>query len=231
MKNARVKFILLWIFLIVSFSILAVFLLLEAYGYRVDRQNWRIEQTATIVLNGTPRQVNISVNRNLPPDQILPATISKLLPGEYEIIIAKEGYQTWTHSVRLAGGQAVEFDKITLFLTEPKIAESERKLSLADVQQDYTSQSNNLDIRENEIYYQDKLVTRTSSKILGAILTPDRYHIIYQEKAELRVMDLDGTNNIKLITLPNDSKISFALYNNKNLVWASESKIWEAEIR
>ena len=230
MNNGRIKFILLWIFLIVSFSVLAVILVLGAYGYRFNQQNWRLESTGVIVLDGLPRDVNIRVNGQIPPDTMLPLKLAKLLPGQYDITVGKNDYQTWSKTFILVGGQAIEAKHIQLFLAEPKVAESTRKLTLENLQKDFLSAESDLTLKENEIWFNEKLVTRFSGKLAGAILINNRSQIIFQLNNELRVMDIDATNNIKLITLPNDEAVAFALSGNK-LVYASDNKFFEAEIK
>lgn len=230
MNNGRIKFILLWIFLIVSFSVFAAILVLEAYGYRVNRETWTLQPTGVIVLDGQPRRVEILLNGQLSSDQDLPVKLSKLLPGQYDITLNKTDYQTWSKTFTLAGGQAIEDKHIQLFLNEPKVAESARKTTLKELQNDFKNQAGDLVLKDNEIWLNEKLVTRFSQKPLGAVLINYRSQIIFQSGNELRAMDIDGTNNIKLITLPNDTAVAFALYGDK-LVYASGDKFWEAEIK
>lgn len=229
MNKGRFKFILLWFFLIASFIIFSVIIVLEAYGYRLNRQTWKLEPTGTIIVDGLPRQAKLTVNgQEIKED--LPIKLSKLLPGQYDLVLSQENYQTWSKSFRLEGGQAIEAKRLILFLIEPQTVETTRKITLEELQKDFQNQGNSVILKENEIWYQEKLVTRFAQKPLGAILTSERHHLIFQLGNELRVMDIDGTNNLKLVSLPNESAVAFAFYANK-LVFASEDKISEAEIR
>lgn len=230
MNKGRIKFILLWAFLIISFVILAVILILEANGYRLNRQTWALEPTGVIVLDGQPRQIQLIINGQSSSDSLLPVKLFQLLPGQYDITIKKEDYQTWSKTFWLSGGQAIEAKHIQLFITSPKVTASTRKLALADMQKDFRSQGSDLALKENEIWYNEKLVTRFAEKPVGAILTNDRNHIIFQLGSELRVMDIDGTNNFKLIILPDNSAIAFVLYGNI-LVYASNNENFEADIK
>jgi len=226
----RYKFILFWIFLTISFSMLAAVLILEAYGYRFNRDTWKLESTGVILLDGQPRQVKVTVNGKANEDITLPVRLPKLLPGQYEISIGKTDYQTWTKTLSLSGGQAIDEDKIQLFYANPKITESTKRLTLKELQSDFKSQSSNIEVKNNEIWYDEKLVTRFSQKPLGVILTNDRNHFIFQLNKELGVIELDGTNYHKLAALPGGETIAFALYADK-LVYASGGKIFEADIR
>ncbi len=230
MNKGRVKFILLWIFLIISFLILAVILVFEAYGYRFNRQNWTLEPTGVIYIDGQPRHVDITVNGKTPRDTVLPVRFSKLLPGQYDIVLASPERQTWSKSFALSGGQAIEAKHIQLYLTAPKPAKSERKLTIEELQKDFKSQKGNLEIKNNEIWFNEKLMTRFGEKISGAILVNNRSNIIFQLGEEIRVMDIDGTNNVKLITLPVREDVAFALYADI-LVYAAGGEIFEAEIK
>jgi len=236
MKNAKVKFILLWTLIVTSFLFFATVLILEAYGYRLDVRTWRIEPTGTIIIDGLPRQAQLRVNNELKPED-LPVKLAKLLPGAYEISLSRNNYQTWSKTFNLQGGQAIEIKRVLLFLNEPKPAETTRNLALAELQKNFLNQSQPIKMQGNEIWYQEKLVTRFSALPTGAILTNERNHIIFQLGRELRVMDLDGTNNFRLITLYSDETVAFALFADNlmldfdKLVWAEGGKIWEAEIR
>lgn len=230
MITQRLKFIVFWIFLILSFAILATFLVLEAYGYRLNRQTWKLQPTGVIVLNGLPRQIELAVNGQISPDTTLPIKLAKILPGQYDISIKKPDYQTWSKTFILSGGQAIEDDHIQLFLSEPKSVVTTRKLALADLQKDFISQSSDLELRDNEIWYNKLLVTRFGERPAGAILVNNRGHIIFQLGKELRVMDIDGTNNYKLVSLPDTSSVAFAIINDK-LFYATGEQIFETIIK
>lgn len=236
MKKAKIKFILLWTVIITSFLFFATLLVLEAYGYKIDQKNWRLEATGTIVVDGLPRTAELTVNNELRRED-LPIKLAKLLPGSYEISLAQNGYQTWSKTFRLEGGQAIEAKRVLLFFSEPKIAETTRNITVEELQKNFASQSQLVKIQDNELWYNDKLVTRFSTAPAGAILTNERNHIIFQLGREIRVMDIDGTNNFKLITLPDESAVAFALFADNftldldKLVWAAGDKIYEAEIR
>ncbi|MEI6040566.1 MAG: PEGA domain-containing protein [Candidatus Berkelbacteria bacterium] len=230
-KHIRLKisFILLWAFLIVSFTTLAVFVLYEANGYRLDKTTMKLEQTGLVAIDGLPKQVNIDVNNTRMKD-VLPFKMSKALPGTYVVKISKDGYSNWTKTIKVIGGQAIDFKKVYLYITNPQIIESNRNTNAEAIKNDAKNEANDLLIINNEIWYKKLLVTRFSDTPKSAILTDDREHIIFQLGKELRVIELDGANNTKLFDFPTNDPYVFAMYQDK-IVYAANDKIYEAKIR
>jgi len=50
---------------------------------------------------------------------------------------------------------------------------------------------------------------------LGAVLMRDSNHIIFQIKNEIRIMEIDGTNNVLIYKLKTADKTIFSLNGNK----------------
>ena len=227
----QLKFIVLWIFLVSSFLALALFILYEANGYRLNKQTWRLELTGLISLDGQPKQVDsIMINGKKVDDTILPYKVKKLLPGYYDIIITKSGYQNWAKSFYLDGGQAFEDKKMFLFFDKPIIKESVRNISLDSLKNDAKNQASQVVIKDNEIWYDDELLTRFSDAPKSAILADDHLHIFFQLGSELRVIELDGSNNSKLFDLPSADTYVFS-QNNDRVYYIDKDKVFEVEIR
>jgi len=218
MKTKKISilyYIIFWILLVTSFIFFAGLLLLEANGYRLNRQNFTIQKTALIILDGTPREVTVKLNDSI-TGVTFPARFSKLFPGRYEISVSRDKYQTWTKSIFLIGGQAIEFPNIYLVSTEPVISKLDlAKFSEERLKNEYNNQSSAFQIKDNEIWYRNKLVTRFSDPILGAVLMRDSNHIIFQIKNEIRIMEIDGTNNVLIYKLKTADKTIFSLNGNK----------------
>lgn len=225
----QISFIFLWIFLIVSFSMLAIFVLYEANGYRLNRNNWHLELTGLIALDGQPKQADISLNGELVSNN-LPFKLQKVFPGAYLISVTHDNYFTWKKIVKITGGQAYENKKVYLYYAKPEIKETTRTIKASDIKNDAKNQGSDLTISNNEIWYKEKLLTRFNEKMSGVILTDDRAHIIFQVNKEIRVMDLDGSNNTKLFDLLNSDPHDFALYSDK-ILFVEGEKIKEAKIR
>ena len=225
----KILFILLWIFIIVSFSLLALFVLYEANGYRVDFNAWRLEQTGLIYIDGVPKQVEVKFN-NKTVSSVLPLKIPKILPGRYAVSVTKEGYSTWSKNILVQSGQAFEYRTINLYLLSPEIKETTRKIQADTIKNDQKDQSSQVIVKDNEIWYKEKLVTRFSESPKGAILTDDHGHIMFQLGKELRVIELDGANNTKIFDFPTTDPYTYALYTDK-VIFVNNDKIDEVKIR
>lgn len=231
-KDLKIKiyFILLWIFLVSSFLVLALFILYEANGYKLNRQTWHLELTGLISLDGQPRQIDdIKINGKTVASN-LPYKTKKILPGYYEIVASKSGYSNWTKIFYLNGGQAYEDKKMFLFFTEPVITETNRIITKESLTNDAKNQASAVTIKNNEIWYQENLVTRFSDIPKSAILADDRLHIFFQLGSELRVIELDGSNNTKLFDFPSADTYIFS-QNNDRVYYIDKDKIFEVEIR
>lgn len=226
--KTQISFIVLWIFLIVSFSSLAIFVIFETNGYRVNYQTWKFVPSGLISLNGQPNLVTVSVNGKMVTSS-LPYKLSKALPSQYEINVSKDNYSSWSKLVTVSAGQAYQNENIDLFLASPQIADSQSNVQLADLQKQALSESAQIQIIGNEIWFQEKLITRFSSQPSGVILTDDKAHIIFQLGSDLRVIDLDGSNNTKILSFSNSDPKVFALYSDK-VVFSDQNKIQEAKI-
>jgi hypothetical protein len=228
--RTQISFIILWAFLIVSFSAVAIFILYEANGYRLNRQTWRLEMAGLIALDGLPKQqVEVKVNGRV-KSNVLPFKIAKVLPGSYYIEVSKPGYSGWSKNVRITEGQAHEERKLYLYYSNPSINLSTSNRTVETVKNDAQKQSTNIAIIDNEIWYQEKLLTRFSQAPQSAIISDDKYHIFFQVGNELRVIELDGTNNTKLFDLPTSEKVTFVDYSNK-IVFVDQEKVYEVEVR
>lgn len=78
---------------IVIFLIIAPLSVLLARGYYFDWGNFRWIGTGIVSIKSDPRGTEIYLNGKL--NDVTPAALRFLRPGEYEIILAKEGYEPW----------------------------------------------------------------------------------------------------------------------------------------
>ena len=229
MKN--IKFILIWIVLITSFLFFAVILILEANGLYFNPKSFKIQRTSLIILNGTPKNVDIYINSKK-KTETFPIRFNKLFPGYYDIKVKKQGYQEWNKTFGLNPGQAIEQDEIILFLSKPIIVKlTDNKISLEKIKEKYTLQSDGLTIKNNnELWLDDKFITRFSNSIGAAILMKDENHIVFQIGTEIRVMEIDGTNNIKLLDLSKSDNTYFYISGDK-LIFVNNNDLFETKVR
>jgi hypothetical protein len=224
----KLKIVLLWIFLVIAFCFTASFLLIEAYGYRINWDQKRIEKTGTIVVSGSPRNSLVKLNGQLVSESI-PTSLNKLLPETYEVEIIKSGMQTWSKIVQVKPGQAVYLEHVLLFAFEPK-AEKTETIEKTKIEANNLEQAKRLILKDNEIWLDENFVTRLSANIPNAIIGPDKFHIIFQLNNTLNVIDLDGANQKTLIKLSSTEKSSFFTSGN-NLIYTDMENIFQAQIK
>lgn len=233
MKQSKVRkiyFGFFWTILIVSFVFFATLLILFANGYYFNLRTFHLQKTGMIVLKGNPAQVTVTVNAKSHPSNF-PIRLTRLFPGRYDIKISKDNYHTWEKIFQIEGGQAVVKENINLFLQEPIIKEKSRATDeIQTIEKNFKAESNNLTLKDNEIWRGESLVTRFSQKILGAILDESSSHIYVQLSDEIRVIDNDGSNNILLLKLQNSQPTAFSVSGVK-LDYIQNGAAFEAKIR
>lgn len=188
-------------------GIIAYFIVLRVNGYVVDYETLKAEQAGVLVLKGDPKDATIAVDGR----EFNPAIVggdSFLLPGRYEIIISKDGYHFWQHGVEIVKGRAEVFEPV-LFFKNPKLT-GEREATTqekteAPVNQNLVVKNGEMWLKagqryKNQVLEKDQLVTRISESVISATLL-DENHVIFQTKNKLRVIDMDGSNDIVLVSL------------------------------
>jgi len=201
MLPKRILPILFWITLILSFTILAGSVTLVAAGYQFDWQTKRLTQTGLVYLAGEPRQVSITVNGEIAGSR-LPLRLAAVLPGEYDIVIEKEGYVPWRKLFTIEAGEAHTETDIRLFLIRPEVAAVSDPELVRKVQENTSPSSL---IAGQEIRLGNRLVTRVSGELRATVATPDRSHVFFQIGKEIRVIEADGGNELLLYTLQADA--------------------------
>ena len=229
-KHKKIYFGIFWTILIVSFIVSATLLILLANGYYFNFKSLKFQKTGMIVLRGNSGRATISVNSKKSINS-LPAKLRRLQPGRYDIKIEKENYQSWERVFNLEGGQAIVKDNILLFFTNPTVKEKSNNTNdITALQNNFKNGANNIKINNNEIWLNDKLITRYSQPVLGAFLDSDNYHIYVQIGDHIRVIESEGTNDITLIKLTGSSPTSFTVSGPK-LDYLQNNTIFEAIIR
>jgi len=214
-----------------SFLFFAFLIVLKANGYQLNYQNWKIIKTGMIVLNGDPKDVTIKMNNKILKGG-LPKRISNLAAGTYEITISHKDYQGWDKVIKVDSGLAATYSDIILFKDVPEEQALPENTNIEKLGAEYTNATRDLTIKEREIYFRENLITRFSQKVLALAFYPDNKHIIYQIQNELRVIDLDGSNNKLLITLAATEPSIFTFINNDaTIIYLDEGTIKAKNIR
>ena len=168
-----------------------------------------------IFLKTDPKVADIYLNNQLKLTKS-PARLTDLYQGRYDIRVTKDGYFDWKKTVEVTAGLATENEDIVLFLKNPQ------QLPVIQEETDSFNKlpskflNTDLEIRsEAEIWIKeyknndDLLVTRLSIPIKKAAYYSDKKHILFQTKNRISVMDLDGSNIIKLAELNSEDSVEF----------------------
>lgn len=221
-----------WLALIVSFVFSAFLIVLRANGYQLNSKTWKVTKTGMIILDGTPRGADVKVNNKL-NDYQLPLRLSNLASGNYDVEITSASYQKWQRTIRVDEGMATSYQKIVLFLAKPtEISVSDPNLTVEELKQQANQNNQDLVISGNEIFWQDRLITRFSSNVLAASIYPDSNHVIFQINNEIRAVELDGSNNTLLFTLKSNDPSAFIFQNSaKTIIYIDQNQIFAKNIR
>jgi hypothetical protein len=118
----RTRFILLGIWILV-FLITTPVIVLFALGYKFDLQTGQITKTGSLIARTNPEGADIYIDDKLQKSQTN-ATVRFLLPGDYNIQLSKDGYQSWTKRLNVRSAlvtwAAQEREFITLFYSHPE---------------------------------------------------------------------------------------------------------------
>lgn len=210
----------------VVFVVTAFFVITYAAGFKVDIVNRQIKQTAMldvqtrikdskIFLNGEEKGVESMVARDLEP-------------GTYEVKVSKEGYHDWIKKVDLRPGQAETLNDIALFLVEPKIEDFQSDMNSTLLTR--LSDTDNLSTQSGELFQNGVFVTRLSSDIKSPSWYPDRKYIAFTADKKLKIIEIDGTNQVDLLPKDSDSPVVF-VNSGVSVIFENEGKIRRATIR
>ncbi|OGY44658.1 MAG: hypothetical protein A3B89_04215 [Candidatus Buchananbacteria bacterium RIFCSPHIGHO2_02_FULL_40_13] len=101
----------IYILFIVIFLIAAPLVVLYSEGYRYNLKRGKIQKTGILIISSLPKKADIYLNGKVVIGDQTPARLEKLLPADYEIKIAKEGYYDWTKKLQI-------FENSTTFAEE-----------------------------------------------------------------------------------------------------------------
>ena len=211
--HTKLKFLLLWSVLLISFGFISGYLLLSVSGYRIDWKWLRIEKTGIVTIKSQPKVVSVIVDASLRATST-PVALRNLLPGVYDISINKPLYQGWNKTIQVDPGRVTELNDIVLVRVNPvveKVSQNDKQL-LDDFVQTATVR-----FVGNEIYIHSKtpqLVTRLSRDVSQAVLYPDEKHIVYQIGNEINIIDLIGQNEQSITRLPTDKQSQIIIVDN-----------------
>lgn len=211
--------VVLIIFGIIAFLVLAPLILLAARGYYFDFEHRRLVKTATLALKTEPRGADVFLDGK--KTKTTPMVKRFLVPGEYLVEIKKESYQTWKKRITLLPEQALEAGvegKIFLLLDSPRkeiisTSTPENLENLGFITPTSTDEYNIEEIQQKfSIHipsFKKSQITVTSARQIFLLLDNDLY--LLSEKL----------NKI-------NSRVAYAYWDEKSelLVYGNANEIW-----
>lgn len=220
-------------FIVVAISAVATYLIIIANGYKINLQAKKLEKTGMIYLRYDPRDSKVYLDGVIQQNKD-PLPIQNLLAKRYTVEVKKDLYNTWSKTINVESGQISDFENIILFLQNPKISDAniDEQQKLANSETTEATKASGLKIVSGELYWGEDLITRLSDLIIIATFYTDKKHIAYQIKNEIRIMDLDGSNDFKLIALASDNP-SYWIFTDsgKNMIYQDGNSVKKAEIK
>jgi hypothetical protein len=112
---------------IVIFLIVTPALVLYARGFKIDWKNKTLVKTGALVVRTEPTKAQVYLNDEL-HTSTTPANVRFLMPGDYNIRIEKEGYQSWTKRLsiksQLVTWTNLNREYIALFFKNPELTKT-----------------------------------------------------------------------------------------------------------
>ena len=157
MKRRTRNLILLFFLIIFIFS--CPFVILYCKGYRLDFENRSLIKTGAIFIKAKPGNYKIYLDEELIKETnfLFNSTfIKKLLPGEYNIKVKRNGYFTWEKNLEVKEERVEEARNILLFPKDPK-----KSLFLSDIEYFSVKENNLIIIKE---YKEEKFIESINLK-------------------------------------------------------------------
>jgi hypothetical protein len=209
---------------IIAFFVGAFFIITYASGYKIDITNRNISQTGMIIVEADPEA---TVYLNDIEQGNGKQTLRSLKPQTYNVSIKRDGYFSWTKDFELEPGEAETINDAILFKTNPEIEEYKVDQNdffnkLADTDQ--------ITVSSNEIYQNANYVTRFSKEVSGVSWYSDRRYIAYTYENRLKIIEIDGSNEVNLLDKNSLSPVVF-ISSGRYVIFEKDSKVYRAKIR
>lgn len=242
----------IWFWVILSFVIISFFLILRASGYVLNLKAKTIEKTGLIVISSDPKGALLYINGKY--KEKTPCTLNYLKPGLYHLKIEKDGYKGWEKTERVEAGKYIKEEPV-LFLEKPIIEETtetiednSNNVSSPDTPNEIPKGALDITLDKNKkkllyrtefeiwLYFLDKLekdrfkiVARFSKPIKKVVFYPTYSHILLLIDNELRIIEISGENDTKLLDLPN---LNFwVTTSGKEIIYKDDSGYKKAKVR
>jgi len=165
------------------------------------------------------------------------STIVKTLQrGEYYIVASKKGCENWERNAKIEPEILSEFSEIVFFVSKAQISSmTQDEINWMNSTPDSTlaeSPKGKLSSNGYEIWLNERLVTRFSSKITQVKWYSNEKYITYLSDKEIRIIDRDGLNDTLLVTLDEAVNVKYLFrYQGKVIYFRDNDKYYKAKVR
>ncbi|GEM_PF-3150859 len=178
------------------FAIVAIGLILFAQGYQIDFGARKIYRAGIAVISSNPEGAEIYINGHK-QDVKTPATLRNLVPGDYTIVIKKEGYLDIEQHLTIDAEKVnYNLENLELFLKEPSLNQiTSRNILDFFISPDqskviYTSESNN----QNQLWFLDLSKNKLSEIPLPQTTFTDLTIITWSPSNKQFILNLGSAN-------------------------------------
>ncbi|MEK7632559.1 MAG: PEGA domain-containing protein [Patescibacteria group bacterium] len=126
--HRRVRNGIFFVFLTI-FVIGAPVIVLYTAGYRLNFSTWRVQRTGVIAITTLPRGASVTMNNQLIAEKT-PYVAQRLTPGDYDVLLQKSGYQSWSQHVDVGSGSTTYITALLFSDTKPELLLEESALSV-----------------------------------------------------------------------------------------------------
>lgn len=210
------------IWMTISFILISMVVIFYALGFKINWQAKQITQTASLYFNSDIPNLTAKITLNgKVVGTSFPTKLSLLFPGDYDLKISKNKYQTYEKLFQLKANRILYFSNILLVLQKTVQGPSEALDQFIPPANQSGIQIKNGD----EIWLNGQFITRVSGTITYAAWYPDNNHIVYEVGQDLWLTDLEGQSTMHLASLQTPISILSYANNGQYLVYTQDNKL------
>ncbi len=125
-RSQNIRLFLGYILVAIAISLASLILLLQSYGYDVDRRTGKVIQNGLVFLDSHPVSAEVTVN-GVSKGR---TSLKLVMPAaNYTIELKQAGYQTWSKTVSLVGGSIEQL--VYPFLFPSKLVSADQQLYIS----------------------------------------------------------------------------------------------------
>jgi len=182
-------------FSVMLFCVLLPVILSYALGYKIDYRNFKIYKTGILYIASRPAGASIYLNGAM-RQELTPAQIEELRPGEYEVEVRKDGFYPWEKNMTVRPNMATKADQIILF----PITQEMKTISQTGIHDFIVSDKNCIYYMKRSGFFRSDMdgsnMTRLAAYgnwpdgIIGKKFSPDGNDLMYFSPGALGVIHL-----------------------------------------